>query len=387
MKYVRDHWEYMTTPGRYPGIDMLRAIAVSLVLLFHSNAVRVGWVGVDLFFVLSGFLIGGMLLEKIAAGNLSMWRFYSHRALRILPIYYFMILMYYFFKAGAPKWDWVAISSVLYGGLFLQTTGPYFFPQLIQVDPRFIVDGAWSLVIEEMFYLVAPLFLVLAFKLTNNNLRTVTLAVFLAALGGIAVRLGATSGYAPDDGRYFGTFIQFHTRFDELAAGVVAAGIVQQEWNVRRWSWWLVAASVVLWGVFGMFMMAHPDFLAAPHTITGATVWLPTLFGFAGALAVLSVYWWPCTSKTVVFLARLSYPLYLVHLLVFQVINRYRGKGFWEIVDAHFRAFGVYALMIAVSVILAYVVSLLVEFPFLRAYKGRRPALANQAPGLLPSTK
>lgn len=72
---------------------------------------------------------------------------------------------------------------------------------------------------------------------------------------------------------------------------------------------------------------------------------------------------------------------------MFQVINRYRGKGFWEIVDAHFRAFGVYALMIAVSVILAYVVSLLVEFPFLRAYKGRRPALANQAPGLLPSTK
>jgi len=67
----------MTTPGRYPGIDVLRAIAVSLVVLFHANAIRIGWVGVDLFFVLSGFLIGGMLLEKIGAGKLSMWEFYS----------------------------------------------------------------------------------------------------------------------------------------------------------------------------------------------------------------------------------------------------------------------------------------------------------------------
>ncbi|WP_286937322.1 acyltransferase family protein [Achromobacter sp. UBA4530] len=377
----------MTTPGRYPGIDVLRAIAVSLVVLFHANAIRIGWVGVDLFFVLSGFLIGGMLLEKIGAGKLSMWEFYSRRALRILPIYYFMILMYYFFKAGAPALDWPAIRNMLYGGLFLQTTGPYFFPNLIRVDPQFIVDGSWSLVIEEMFYLIAPLALVLAFKVTKNNLKNVTLIVFLVALAGMAARLWVTFDYAPNDGRYFGTFIQFHMRFDELAAGVVAAGIVLQGWNVRRWSAVLLATSAALWCLFGAFMLANPAFLAAPYTITDATVWLPTLFGAAGALALLAVYWWPCRSKLVVFIARLSYPLYLVHLLVFQVVKRYRGTGFWAAIDSHFGAFGVFTLMIGVSVVLAYAVSLLVEFPFLRAYKGRRPALANHSPGFAASTK
>ncbi|WP_191575679.1 acyltransferase family protein [Achromobacter insolitus] len=377
----------MTTPGRYPGIDVLRAIAVTLVVLFHANAIRIGWVGVDLFFVLSGFLIGGMLLEKIGAGKLSMWEFYSRRALRILPIYYFMILMYYFFKAGAPALDWSAIRNMLYGGLFLQTTGPYFFPNLIRVDPQFIVDGSWSLVIEEMFYLIAPLALVLAFKVTKNNLKSVTLIVFLVALAGMAARLWVTFDYAPNDGRYFGTFIQFHMRFDELAAGVVAAGIVLQGWNVRRWSAALLATSAALWCLFGAFMLANPAFLAAPYTITDATVWLPTLFGAAGALALLAVYWWPCRSKLVVFIARLSYPLYLVHLLVFQVIKRYRGTGFWAVIDSHFGAFGVCTLMIGVSVVLAYAVSLLVEFPFLRAYKGRRPALANHSPGFATSTQ
>lgn len=216
---------------------------------------------------------------------------------------------------------------MLYGGLFLQTTGPYFFPNLIQVDPRFIVDGSWSLVIEETFYLIAPLALAVAFKITKSNLRSVTLIVFLVALAGLAARLCATSGFAPNDGKYFGTFIQFHMRFDELAAGVVAAGIVLQGWNVRKWSSALLATSAALWCLFGAFMLANPAFLGAPQMITGATVWLPTLFGAAGALALLGMYWWPCQSKLVVFIARLSYPLYLVHLLVFQVLKRYRGKG------------------------------------------------------------
>ena len=59
---IRNHYRYLKKPGQYAGIDALRAIAVSAVVLFHFEIFKAGWIGVDLFFVLSGFLIGGLLL-------------------------------------------------------------------------------------------------------------------------------------------------------------------------------------------------------------------------------------------------------------------------------------------------------------------------------------
>ena len=76
-----------------PGLDGLRAIAFLLVFLCHTSYLQVGWVGVLLFFVLSGFLIGGILLKNKNSTNYFK-TFYIRRTLRIFPLYYFLIFLY-----------------------------------------------------------------------------------------------------------------------------------------------------------------------------------------------------------------------------------------------------------------------------------------------------
>jgi len=95
---------------RQPGLDLLRALAIILVVIYHAGIMgfplpsrvhRWGWIGVDLFFVLSGYLIGGQLLAELARSErLNLARFYARRALRIMPAY-FVILTIYF---SLPAW-------------------------------------------------------------------------------------------------------------------------------------------------------------------------------------------------------------------------------------------------------------------------------------------
>jgi len=110
---------------RYPVLDLIRALAITLVMLYHFNAMYFrlpaetlpyrffnwGWHGVDLFFVLSGFLIGGQILEENYAGNFSFKRFYIKRTLRIFPAYYAAVLVF------------IAVSSFAAGHFLLAQSG------------------------------------------------------------------------------------------------------------------------------------------------------------------------------------------------------------------------------------------------------------------------
>src|SRR5438128_10613950 len=99
-----------TDRHRQPGLDFLRAVAIVIVVIYHAGIMgfplpsrvhRWGWIGVDLFFVLSGYLIGGQLLAELARSErLNLARFYAHRALRIMPAF-FVILTFYFLL---PAW-------------------------------------------------------------------------------------------------------------------------------------------------------------------------------------------------------------------------------------------------------------------------------------------
>jgi peptidoglycan/LPS O-acetylase OafA/YrhL len=165
LRYFQDHWTYLTRPGAYPGIDALRFVAISTVALYHFQFLPWGWVGVDVFFVLSGFLIGGALLDEGRERRLSFGRFYGHRALRILPLYYLFVLLSFLFKAHS-RVDETTIPSVLASLTFMQTTGAYYFKW--PVDPAYIPGGSWSLVVEETFYLIAPLFIWILTRITRN---------------------------------------------------------------------------------------------------------------------------------------------------------------------------------------------------------------------------
>src|ERR1700760_3663745 len=153
------------TPGRFSGLDHLRALAIIIVFVYHYNMFghpaglydyfgSWGWTGVDLFFVLSGFLIGGQLFAKIARGQaISYGEFYFKRSLRILPAYFVVLAIYVLWPGFKERSElpplWKMITFTQNFGLDLSKTGAF--------------SHAWSLCIEEQFYLILPL-LLLAFN-------------------------------------------------------------------------------------------------------------------------------------------------------------------------------------------------------------------------------
>lgn len=149
----------MTTPGRIPELDAVRGLAAVGVVLFHAfpHLFFWGWSCVDLFFVLSGYLITSICLDRCQEANF-LRSFYLRRICRIWPVYFMTLLVVTFLNALSPNgfpidtWHWHA--------LFLQNTSQYFNLE----TPPFIRSFApsWSVAIEEQFYLVWPL-LILAF--------------------------------------------------------------------------------------------------------------------------------------------------------------------------------------------------------------------------------
>ena len=147
---------------RQPGLDLLRALAIIVVVIYHAGIMgfplpnrvhRWGWIGVDLFFVLSGYLIGGQLLAELARNNrLNLPQFYTRRALRILPAY-FVILAIYFLL---PLWrEYPDMAQPLWKFLFSI--------QNIALHGGTSFSHAWSLAVEDQFYLALPFLLLVLF--------------------------------------------------------------------------------------------------------------------------------------------------------------------------------------------------------------------------------
>lgn len=146
------------TNARLHGLDHLRALAIILVFLFHyrmfghpawvDNAGKFGWTGVDLFFVLSGYLIASQLFVQIVkTKTIDLGAFFTKRFFRILPPYLVVVTIYFLFpyvherEALAPLWKYLTFTQNI--GLDLRTQGTF--------------SHAWSLCIEEQFYLLLPL--------------------------------------------------------------------------------------------------------------------------------------------------------------------------------------------------------------------------------------
>jgi peptidoglycan/LPS O-acetylase OafA/YrhL len=225
----------MTTgKSRNPGLDTLRACAIALVFMTHYDSFvsgetpvfgwigEIGWMGVDLFFVLSGYLIANQLFAGMARGQaLSLPRFYARRALRTLPVFWLVLAAFALFPAamgGKPPPPWWRFLT---------------FTQNIGLQPGTAFSHAWSLCVEEQFYLVLPAVLALGAWLANRRPRRVALTrVHGWALMGALVVLGVVArgllwpSYArstPDHG--YTTWIYYSTlcRFDEFIPGVAIA--------------------------------------------------------------------------------------------------------------------------------------------------------------------
>ena len=172
---------------RLPGLDLVRAAAIALVMLTHSAMfdltsddhwlVRYGWFGVDLFFVLSGFLIASQLLRPFARGERPNYsRFFGRRLLRTLPAYLVVVVAYFAIPGVrdhpdiAPLWQFLT---------FTENVPPW-------PTPGLAFSHVWSLCVEEQFYLVFPA--IVALIALKPSPSKVTLAIVLTLMMGMVLR-------------------------------------------------------------------------------------------------------------------------------------------------------------------------------------------------------
>ncbi|MGD0765697.1 MAG: acyltransferase, partial [Dehalococcoidia bacterium] len=215
--------------GRFsyrPGLDGIRALAVAAVLAYHADFpwARGGFLGVDAFFVLSGYLITTILLtEWNARGGIGLLAFWTRRARRLLPALYLMLIgvaIYAVFMASPLELDKIrgdALATIAYVANWRPIfTGASYFDRFSIPSP---LNHTWSLAIEEQYYLIWPLlllFLLRVRRLTPNALLAVTLAMAAAS----AILMGALFQPGHDPSLvYYGT----DTRAQSLLVGAALA--------------------------------------------------------------------------------------------------------------------------------------------------------------------
>lgn len=316
-------------PGQYlPQLDGLRGVAITIALINHfvippdrgllawvaRNVLTMGWIGVDLFFALSGYLITGILLRAKAHPHYFR-NFFARRVLRIFPLYSLLITIVFLlspvlpFGPHGPAWPFVTYTSnywaLLHRAGVLPTSAPY-LP----------LAHAWSLAIEEQFYVTLP-FLVLL--LEPRALRRVLWAVIL--LSPVVRFVSISLGVVHDS--YFVTFC----RLDVLAMGaLIAVGFHERTSSsrsgVRRvviLCGVLTGATILLW-LSRQVSFSKPFFNAAGLTIVDGAlallVYIAVVRGSARLDGILQ-------RSPLRALGRISYGVYLIHFPVVLLTQRF----------------------------------------------------------------
>lgn len=230
--------------GRIPELDGLRGVAIGLVLIqhyfiYHASVrpgsvfaylqvpARLAWSGVDLFFVLSGFLIGGILLDAKSSANYFQV-FYRRRFFRIVPIYAATLALAwglnYLIKTGvAPRIAWMSREAISWWPylFFLQN----FWMSFLTAAGVFGIGVTWSLAVEEQFYLTLPL--LVRFLSRRGLLAALAAGVMIAP----ALRVGL---YVTHPHLYYSWFMLMPCRADSLLLGVTGA-LVMRDATCRAW--------------------------------------------------------------------------------------------------------------------------------------------------------
>lgn len=335
-------------------LDGLRAIAVLLVLAEHGGLPGVpgGFIGVDIFFVLSGFLITSLLLSELGrTGRITLRDFWIRRVRRLLPALLIVVAAVLVARELFPadaiaglRTDAVAAFLWMANWAFVAQGTDYFS----QGAPPSPLQHMWSLGVEEQFYLVWPLVIAavtlafLALRRSAPTMRTVRLTVFVVAITGAGASAAAAILLVSEDNLnriYFGT----DTRVQALLIGAAAAALLVRDWSnvtaggtvIRsRWIRWTARLASVL-GVAVLALAAHRasgdvgDFRAGLLIIVavGAVlVVVPVAFDQRGPVAqVLAL-------PPLVALGAISYGVYLWHWPVFGILNGERtGWTGWSL--------------------------------------------------------
>ena len=357
----------MSTPRgiRYiPAIDGLRAVAVIAVMLYHLGFSWIpgGFLGVDLFFVISGYVITRLLLDSIQrGGGLDLRAFYKARIRRLFPPLVFMIFVtIIYISIWAPETMRRFVSDspfALFGGMnwwlvFRHTD--YF--DTISRPP--LLQHTWSLGVEAQFYLIWPLILLLVLR-QFGKAKIPGAAIFIAAISGIALLLVSFEVDAANASQvshvYFGT--DTHSIGLFLGAALAVSWVPQnlQEQVNRRAQDFIDGIGVIGFvGLLGTFLLVNEN----DPTLYKLAFPLAGLFGCAILTSIVhpaSRFAPMLSSKVAVWIGERSYAIYLWHWVVFQVTR--------PAVDLEGSPWALYALRILVVFALADISLRLVELP------------------------
>jgi peptidoglycan/LPS O-acetylase OafA/YrhL len=345
-----------------PELDSLRGIAILLVLFFHgfdhsglvwsrfTGPARVfitaavgGWTGVYLFFVLSGFLITGILLDSKPKPNYYR-RFYIRRALRILPAFYLVLLL----LIVLPRTGWLEHRRV--GWPFIGMS----FIYLANLTPLFGVPEQyavlWSLAVEEHFYLIWP---AVVRRLARRTAGWCALGIFAASP---AIRaLAYWMGYNTDaytwlvaDGLAIGALL-----------GVLSRGRLAERAPMLSFSAICTAVALAIFAVgtpFGIWRGS--TFFGATFRLTAVNLFCTGILG-ATLLLGSSRFQWIVQRPLLQWFGEISYGLYLYHMLAFDFVDHWIARFFPGIYPLIPSRFGLLAARFVVSMALAVGVSFL----------------------------
>jgi peptidoglycan/LPS O-acetylase OafA/YrhL len=352
--------------NRFAGLDHLRALAIIIVFVYHYNMFghpaglydylgSWGWTGVDLFFVLSGFLIGGQLFARIARDQkISYGEFYFKRTLRILPAYFAVLALYIAipgFKERSqlpPLWRLFTFTQNF--GLDLSKEGAF--------------SHAWSLCIEEQFYLILPL-LIIAVKSKKNAVWLLP-ALFLF---GFVIRTYTWYDILPKAqsfGKAYYMYIYYPTwsRLDGLLAGVALSAFYYfkpQSWQkLTRHGNRILLIALAL--VAGAWAIAHDDH---QYEMRGAIFGYPAIAIAYGALVLAALsptsVLYRYSSRITRLIATLSYSIYLTHKQLIHLTHEFLSPR--GIDNDSYTSFWIST---AVALLGGWLLHLAVEKPFLR---------------------
>lgn len=361
----------INTAQKFYGLDNLRAFAVIMVILFHyprwfdhpawfPEVLKFGWTGVDLFFVLSGFLIASQLFTQIIKeGTFSIKEFYIKRFFRIIPIYYFVLALYFIFPVLSgdqllpPLWKFLT---------FTQNLG------FTDFDTHRAFGVVWSLCVEEHFYLLLPVTLLLLLK--TGWLKKAGLLLLILFATGFLIRLyGWYEIYIPQSNGienralwiqiiYYPTYC----RLDGLLVGVAIAGLYNYLPSffsrIKKYANGIIVVGllilIVTYFICGKGLSFNRSIFGFPLVSIG--------FGCLVLSAIISnsfLYKWKSVVLTKI--AELSYVLYLIHMAVIPVTQTIL-LDFGIAKDSNLT----FVLSMIFCVVVAFVLHYSIEKPFMK---------------------
>lgn len=316
--------------GRIAELDGLRGIAILLVISFHylnnqlthsvnkwgillGKVTSFGWVGVDLFFVLSGFLIGSILIRN-KGSNTYFSSFYLRRLVRIIPNYYLLLVIFMVITA-VPLFasnNFLTGNNVIPAWSYFAMLHNFFMARLANLGND-AMSVTWSIGIEEQFYIVFPF---IVYFLKEKWLPFVLITAIVAAS---FLRAGYQSWIPP--------YVLLPCRMDAISFGALVAW-VNQRYDLpalaKKYFWLLLACIAADMAVCGYLFAKFNDLGPAKNTLFAMVFAILLVFALSFAH---SWYGRLLRNKILVWVGTISYSLYLFHYLILGLLHHFTGNG------------------------------------------------------------